>query len=76
MDTSFNLVASQKRRESQSGARSLVMIEVSDLPAPSAGMFGCTVLLLSEVGFGRDLAVLCLSSWLLGQYITAGAEEE
>ena len=48
-----------------------LMIELSKLPAPAAGVFGGTVLLLFGVSFGRDLAVLSLLGWLVGQYITA-----
>lgn len=52
------------------------MIEVSRLPALSAGMFAGTVLLLYGVGFGKTVMVLCLACWLVGQYITAGTEAE
>ena len=52
------------------------MIEVSHLPALSAGMFAGTVLLLYGVGFGKVVMILCLICWLAGQYITARLKSE
>lgn len=50
------------------------MFELSDFPAPTAGVIGGTALLFSGADYGLQLVVLSLLWWLVGQYIAAGAE--
>jgi len=52
------------------------MLELSDFPAPTAGVAGSIVLLLAGHPFGTLAFSLSLAGWLVGQYITGQIEAE